>query len=234
MNEQNLSRRLTAVANHVENGMKVADIGSDHAYLPCYLAVQNKISFAVAGEVTDGPLQSAQEQVKSLQMEHVINVRKGDGLEVIAPGEVDAVTICGMGGILIASILEKGKDKLEGVSKLILQPNVAAKWVREWLEKEDWVLTAEEILKEDGKIYEVLVAEKAGTSPYSVQGKEKELLFGPYLLKEKSDVFQEKWSGEKKQWNNILSQMNNSESPETEQRKKDLQYKISLAEEILS
>lgn len=234
MNEQNLSRRLTAVAKHVESGMKVADIGSDHAYLPCYLAVQNKITFAVAGEVTDGPLLSAKEQVKSLQLENMIDVRKGDGLEVIAPGEVDAVTICGMGGILIASILEKGKEKLEGVSKLILQPNVAAKWVREWLEKENWVLTAEEILKEDGKIYEVLVAEKAGTNPYSEQGKEKELLFGPFLLREKSDVFREKWTGEMKQWNNILSQMNNSESAETEERKKDLQYKISLVEELLS
>jgi tRNA (adenine22-N1)-methyltransferase len=214
--------------------MKVADIGSDHAYLPCYLAIHKNIPFAVAGEITEGPLMSAKEQVTSLGFEKIIDVRKGNGLEVIQPGEVDAVTICGMGGILIASILENGKEKLEGVSKLILQPNVAARWVRQWLEKEGWVLAAEEILKEDGKIYEVLVAERSGSSPYSENGKEKELLFGPYLLKEKSFVFHEKWTGELNQWKKILSQMNNSGSPETEQRKKELQDKIKMAEELLS
>jgi tRNA (adenine22-N1)-methyltransferase len=214
--------------------MRVADIGSDHAYLPCYLAIHKQTPFAVAGEITDGPLMSAKEQVRSLGFDNMIDVRKGDGLEVIEPGEVDAVTICGMGGILIASILENGKEKLEGVSRLILQPNVAARWVRAWLEKEGWVLAAEEILKEDGKIYEVLVAKRSGNSPYSHDEKEKEMLFGPYLLKEKSDVFKEKWSGELNQWKKILSQMSKSGSPETEQRKKDLQNNIKMAEELLS
>lgn len=108
----------------------------------------------------EGPFLSAKKQVEDAQLTDQVEVRFGNGLEVITPGEVDCITIAGMGGTLIASILEAGKDKLDNGPRLILQPNVSAKSIRTWLMDNGWSLVGEEILEEDDKLYEILVAEK--------------------------------------------------------------------------
>jgi tRNA (adenine22-N1)-methyltransferase len=233
MNEFRLSKRLETVVSFIPKGAKLADIGSDHAYLPCYAYLHGYITKAVAGEVADGPLRSAKQQVERTGLKDVISVRKGDGLEVIQPGEVDCITIAGMGGTLIANILESGKDKLSGVKRLILQPNVGAHIVRKWLMDHDWELIAEHILEEEGKIYEVLVAEKGdGRRPYV--NIEAELLLGPFLLKEKNDVFFKKWNNELAHWKQIVRQL--KEKAETESaiaKKRELEKKIKIVEEAL-
>ena len=160
MNEMNLSKRLKKVADFLPDEAVFADIGSDHAYLPCYAILHQKAVKAIAGEITDGPLQSAQQQVHRLELDEQISVRKGNGLEVIEKGEVNAVTIAGMGGALIASILNEGKHKLAGHERLILQPNIHAHHIRLWLYQEGYELMDEVILEEDGKIYEIIIAEK--------------------------------------------------------------------------
>jgi tRNA (adenine22-N1)-methyltransferase len=233
MNAEKLSKRLEMVVSFIPEGSRIADIGSDHAYLPCYAVDKGIAAAGIAGEVAEGPYQSAVKQVKYSQLEDVISVRKGDGLEVISPNETDCVTIAGMGGSLIASILENGKDKLEGVSRLILQPNVGAIAIRKWLLQNGWELKAERILEEDNKIYEVLVADK-GDSEAPYDKKDKELLVGPFLLKEKSPVFKRKWSQEMSQWKSIIENMKKAEdSPELQERKEQIQQKINIVEEVL-
>ena len=192
-------------------------------------------SFAIAGEVVEGPFQSAKRQVEEEGLTDKISVRKGDGLEVISIGEVDCITIAGMGGSLITSILEQGKEKLSKVQRLILQPNISAISIRVWLIQNGWELVAEEILEEDGKIYEILVAEKGnGECPYH-HGLEKGLLFGPFLLEQYSLTFQKKWLAEKNNWSKIINQLDlASETEETRQKKKDLMQKMKLAEEVLA
>ncbi|WLR56310.1 tRNA (adenine(22)-N(1))-methyltransferase TrmK [Mesobacillus subterraneus] len=235
MNAEKLSDRLEAVANYIPEGASLADIGSDHAYLPCNVVKKGTVTMAIAGEVAEGPFQSAIEQVREENLTEKISVRKGDGLEVIQPGEVDCITIAGMGGTLISTILEQGKSKLEGVSRLVLQPNVGSFAVRKWLVDSGWELVKEEILEEDGKIYEILVAEKGEPmKPYQHIDFDIGILFGPFLLKEKSKVFIEKWNGEKRNWERILKQLDEAvQNDDTESKRQELKMKLKMAEEAL-
>lgn len=232
MNAQQLSDRLKRVASYVPEGAVLADIGSDHAYLPCYLALNEKISGGIAGEVVKGPYDSAVKQVRQEGLSDVIEVRLANGLDAIEPADgVTAITIAGMGGPLITSIIESGKAKLTGVERLILQPNVHAKAIREWAAANNWAIVDEEILKENEKIYEIIVLERAAAS---ISYTQQELLMGPKLLKEKSAVFKEKWERELAQWKRILLSVESTEQTvEILAKKQDLVEKIRLTEEVL-
>ncbi|ARK29347.1 tRNA (adenine(22)-N(1))-methyltransferase [Halalkalibacter krulwichiae] len=234
MNEKQLSERLVRVANYVPNGAKIADIGSDHAYLPCYLCIQDDKVTAIAGEVNEGPYQSAKKQVEKVNLENRIEVRKGNGLAVIEKGEVDTITIAGMGGGLIATILDEGKDKLIGVKKLILQPNVSADLIRLWLREHGWLLIAEEIIEEDEKIYEILVAEPGDdTELYAEKTKEK-LLLGPFLIQQRNETFKKKWSYEIANWKRILQEFEKAtETDQVKQKRNELREQIQMVEEVI-
>lgn len=232
MNAQQLSHRLTRVAQLVPKGAVVADIGSDHAYLPCYLVLNGVVEKAIAGEVVKGPFESAQKQVQQEQLTEKIEVRLASGLDAISPEDgITAVTIAGMGGPLICSILKHGSEKLAGVERLILQPNVHAKAIRDWAVSNDWDIVEEEILKENEKIYEIVVLEKA-QSPVSWSAQQ--LLMGPELIKHKTAIFQEKWMRESAQWKNIVASMEaTAQTIEIVAKKQELVKKIQLVEEVL-
>lgn len=234
MNTDILSARLGAVARFVPRGSKLADIGSDHAYLPCFLAKKGMVPFAIAGEVVFGPFESARKQVQAEGLTSKITVRMGDGLDVLEHGEVDCITIAGMGGALITSILERGKEKLTAIKRLILQPNISAISIRKWLLNNNWELVEEEILEEDGKIYEILVAERGEPlKPYGTK-LETELLLGPFLLKKKQAAFIKKWEIEKATWTKIIKQLEMAApSSETNQKRQELFQKINWLEEAM-
>ncbi|NEU32381.1 tRNA (adenine-N(1))-methyltransferase [bacterium LRH843] len=235
MNERQLSKRLITVADSVPNGEKVADIGSDHAYLPCYLCLRDETTVAIAGEVNEGPFRLAKSQVERLELSSRIDVRKGNGLQVLEAGEVDVVTIAGMGGGLIRSILEEGKDKLEGVTRLVLQPNVAADAIRIWLRENGWRLFAETILEEDEKVYEILVAVRGDDSDLYEEDTERKLLLGPFLMQERNETFCKKWRNEVMNWKQILSQFEQAAaSSELEQKREALMKQIQMVEEVLT
>ncbi|HHW36908.1 MAG TPA: tRNA (adenine-N(1))-methyltransferase [Bacillales bacterium] len=235
MNELALSDRLRAVALEIPIGSKLADIGSDHAYLPCFAALQGLICYAVAGEVNVGPFQSAKNQVEKSNLPDRIKVRKGNGLEVIEKGEVDVITIAGMGGPLISEILEAGKDRLTGNERLILQPNIGAKSIRLWLLENGWELIKEHILEEDQKIYEIVVAEKGNPYiPYSNEKRDSDLLLGPFLKKEKNEAFRKKWGSELLKWQKIIEQIDQkAQNEETVEKRKDLMNKVRMVKEVL-
>ncbi len=230
MNDVQLSHRLRRVADFIPQGAKIADIGSDHAYLPCYLCLQGHIPYAIATEINDGPFQLAKANVRQLGLQERIDVRKGDGLKVLyEDDDVDCIVIAGMGGTLIASILDDGKEKLTSVRKLILQPNVGENLVRSWLSDNGWRIEGETILEEDGKIYEIIAASQ-GNAVLS----ERELLFGPYLMREKNDVFRKKWTRELTNWRRIMTEMEAAKASEAVQEKRDeLRRKIKMVEEVL-
>ncbi|GKV54314.1 SAM-dependent methyltransferase [Sporosarcina sp. NCCP-2222] len=231
MNPLKLSERLATVASFIEKGSVLADIGSDHAYLPCHLVKTGAIDRAVAGEVAKGPYESAVANVAKEGLSNAITVRLANGLAALqAEDNVETITIAGMGGTLIAGILEDGKARLEGVKRIIAQPNIHAIAIRSWCMDNGWTLVDERILKEDDKIYEILVLEQ-GQGTFS----ELELLVGPFLLAEKSPVFIEKWTRELEEWKRVLRAIENAgHSDEAFAKKSQLQSKIEMVGKVLS
>ncbi len=230
MNAKNLSRRLAKVASYVQQDAILADIGSDHAYLPCWLVQNGTIRKAVAGEVVRGPFESASRTVEKEGLADRITVRFADGLLAIEPDDgVTVITIAGMGGTLIASILAAAPDRLEGVTRLILQPNLHAKAIREWAVGNGWKVTEEAILKEDRKLYEVLVLER-GMVRYS----EEELLMGPFLMKEPAAAFREKWEGELTELTRVCAALDASaKTDESIEKRRQLGETKQLIERVL-
>ena len=127
---------------------RLLDVGSDHAYLPIALMEEGKIDFAIAGEVVKGPYESAVHNVAGAGLADKIVVRLADGLAAFgASDKVTTITICGMGGGLIADILAAGVEKLASVDRLILQPNNREDELRAWLMNNGFNLVTEEIMK---------------------------------------------------------------------------------------
>ncbi|MCY9806798.1 tRNA (adenine(22)-N(1))-methyltransferase TrmK [Lentilactobacillus senioris] len=191
MNSFHLSERLQTVASYVPRNSRLADIGSDHAYLPIHLVQEHLISFAIAGEVAKGPLANAVHEINQAGLNNQILPRLADGLAAVnLDDHVDAITIAGMGGTLITKILTDGKDKLVEKPLLVLQPNVNEDIVRTWLMHNGYRIKAETILHDLGHTYEIIVGE-AVTQP--VQYTELEIKFGPFLMQETNSAFQHKW-----------------------------------------
>lgn len=203
-----LDRRLKQVVAYIPEGSVLADIGSDHAYVPCFAIQQGIVKRAIAGEVNRGPMEAAQAQVALIGATNEIDVRLGDGLAVLKKDEATCVTICGMGGSLISSILEAGKTKLGAVERLVLQPNVDGQHVRVWLLSNGYRLVEETIVEENDKVYEILVGERGEETVYKT-GEEREwqLLFGPYLVESRPEPFKLKWRREADKLDYVLGQM---------------------------
>lgn len=211
-----LGERLTRVASFVPKDSKVCDVGSDHAYLPVYLIQNNQITSAIAGEVVEGPFLSAKQTVRDYRMEERIEVRFGDGLQILSKeDEITAVTICGMGGELISRILEAGYcgGHLSGEERLILQPNVAEHFVREWLMNHSYRITQETVVEDNHRLYEIIVAEPVEER---VEYTELEIKYGPILLKKPTELCVSKWNRMNRKNKEILEQLQKSKTPQHE------------------
>ncbi|ASS76069.1 hypothetical protein CIG75_14635 [Tumebacillus algifaecis] len=184
----NISERLARIATFVPSGVRTADIGSDHAYLPIYLVQRGQAVQAVAGELNEGPYLGAERNVRSNGLADRISVRRGDGLAVLKPGEVDVITVSGMGGGTIRDILAAGVEKLAGVSRLILSPQGDGDSLRRWLLQHGWKIVDEDMLVEDDKLYEFVVAERGEM----VLDNPLQLEFGPLLLQRKHPLILER------------------------------------------
>ena len=190
MNEHTLSMRLERVAANVPAGARLADIGSDHAYLPVALMRRGAITAAVAGEVATTPFRAAQRTVRDNGLEQQVAVRLADGLAAVEPHDgITAISLCGMGGETIRDILESGKVHLSGQERLILQPNGGEQPLRQWLMDNGYSIVSEELLQENRFYYEIIVAERTGPVLYSAE----ELYFGPLQMQARSPVFIAKW-----------------------------------------
>ena len=225
-----MSARLACVARFVPAGSVVADIGTDHAYLPVYL-VRNRIAGrVVAGEVSRGPYGIAIEAVRGAGLENQIEVRLGDGLQVISPGEVNVVVLAGMGGRTIRDILTTGRPVLEGVERLILKPMRDAALVRRWLVENGWQMIDEDMVLEDNHYYVIIV---------SRPGREKitdRIVFelGPRLLENRSAVFRKFLLKRRADIGAVLSELKTARGTRALEKIIRIQKEADRIEEVLN
>jgi len=154
----NLSERLLAIISFVKEKSIVADIGTDHGYIPVYLVENNISKKAIASDISGNSLKKAEEYVRLKGLENQVETRLGNGLDAIKPYEVDTVIIAGMGGLLISDILEKNFKKVETINNFIFQPMVASQELRKYLYKHNFTIVDEKIVVEEDKYYEIIHA----------------------------------------------------------------------------
>ncbi|WP_410018380.1 MULTISPECIES: tRNA (adenine(22)-N(1))-methyltransferase [unclassified Pseudomonas] len=190
MNEHTLSMRLEQVAAHVPAGARLADIGSDHGYLPVALMRRGAIAAAVAGEAALTPFHAAERTVRENGQDRHVSVRLADGLAAIESADgITVISICGMGGETIRDILERGKARLSGHERLILQPNGGEQPLRQWLMENGYPICCEQLLRENRFDYEIIVAERGEPVTYTAE----QLYFGPLHMQARSPAFLAKW-----------------------------------------
>lgn len=218
-----MTPRLMAVANMVNNSESVADIGTDHGYVPVHLVLNNMTKCALAMDINEGPLARADENIKRFQLSEKIKTRLSDGLTGLEDNEVDTVIIAGMGGILINNIIDKDKERLSSVKKYILQPMTAIEETRKYLEKNGFEIIDEVLAKEGEKIYTVISA---------VPGRmkiEKEINYyiGEQLIKNRDKILPEYIKGKIYEYEKAVLSMKNAQSSEIEEKREYFTYLIS-------
>lgn len=180
-----ISERIKRISSYIKPYKVIADVGCDHGYLIKYAFDNYNITEAYAIDNKKGPLDSAKNNLKDYN-----NVKYflSDGLDSI-DDNVEVVVIAGMGGMLIKDIITKNISRINNVKRFVLQANKNVYELRKFMSENNYLISHEEILEEDGKFYEIVVFEK-GKADYNFD----DLFFGPILLKEKNDVFLKKWT----------------------------------------
>lgn len=195
-----LSKRLAALSELVTEGKRLADIGTDHGYIPIYLCLKDRIPSAIAMDINGGPLKRAREHILEYGLCSRIETRLSDGLQKLCPGEVDAILIAGMGGGLVIKILSEGEQIMTGSEELILQPQSEIPRVRRYLREHGFVIADEDMVEEDDKFYPMMKVHKvsesmdagdpAGSSMDGADKRYQEICenFGPVLLAKRHPV----------------------------------------------
>jgi tRNA (adenine22-N1)-methyltransferase len=256
----NLDRRLQAVASCIRNGAVLGDVGTDHAYLPVYLAQRGIIDRAVGVDVHEGPYRSALATVRAYGLESRISIRKGNGLEPIGRGEVNVLVLAGMGGNTIRQILAAGKPVLEEVEEMVLQPQGAEGKVRVELINGGWKIKNELLVEEEGKIYTVIYFSRtagwdrqdivnltgnymakmasgllAGSLDHAVLQKyiEKAVWgFGPVIIAERSQLFRQLLTAYRQRLQKVAAAMELAASQEVWEKVKNIREEIIVLEGI--
>lgn len=151
-----LSKRMQSVADMIQPCDAVGDIGCDHAFVSIYLVEQHRAKRVIASDVRRGPIAIAKRNIEAMNLSDQIEIRMGDGLDTIVPGEVNAVVLAGMGGMLMIDILERGEEVVTRCDQLVLQPQSDIEKVRRYLAEKGYHLADEQMLIDAGKYYNLL------------------------------------------------------------------------------
>lgn len=221
-----LSERLSAIADLVTAGNRLADVGCDHGYLPVYLVLDHKIPCAIAMDVREGPLLRAKEHIVQYGVEAYIETRLSDGLAALKPGEADTLVVAGMGGPLMERILTKDLETAKSFQEMILQPQSDIPRFRRFIRENGWEIEKEEMVLEEGKFYPMMkaVLRKGAYVPWNAM----EERFGKLLLKNRHPVLKKYLLREERISREILKNLSRSQSPEGKQRMEEIKEEERL------
>ncbi len=223
-----LSRRLQAVADLVSPERVVADIGTDHGYIPIYLIQSGKCSKAFAMDVNEGPLLRAKQHVASYNLSDFIEARLSNGMKELQVSEVNAIIIAGMGGALVVKILEQDRRLWNSIDELILQPQSELEKVRLYLQEEGLKVVEENMIYEDGKFYPMMKVIFEQDLPYSIA----ELRYGRLLIKNKNTVLREFIKREITQKEKVIESLSQKEGAHIRERILILESELEVAHEV--
>lgn len=219
-----LSNRMEALAAMVPKGAVLADIGTDHGYLPIALCEWGRIPSAIAMDLREGPLARAKQHIMEMGLSGSIETRLSDGLTALMPGEAQTILIAGMGGPLTVRILDAHPRVVQAADCLILQPQSEVGKVRKFCAQTGLLIVQENMVCEDGKFYPMM--RLAHGEPYVLS--EAEAAFGPCLLREKHPVLREYLAWEQGQCEKILHSLSQTENARTKMRKVLVEGRLAL------
>jgi len=220
-----LTPRLRMVADMLPAGARLADVGTDHAYLPAALMLEGKISYAIAADLREGPLSRARETVREYELEGRIDFRLCDGLSGIRADEVDAVSIAGMGGETIAMILSAAPWTRDQDTALVLQPMSSMDELRTWLGQNGYTILEERLAREGDTIYTAMMV-RAGKMPAMTAA---ELCAGKNVHDPLRGAWLEHWLNRTRR---ALQGMAQARHESVEQRRAELEQVLSGLEEM--
>lgn len=222
-----LSKRMKMLASLVTPGNRLADIGTDHGYIPIFLKEQGRIPSAIAMDVRKGPLQRAVAHIEEAQLSDYIETRLSDGLWKLEVGEVDTLLIAGMGGPLMERILTEGMKVARSAKELVLQPQSEIKEFRQFLGTEGFEIVREEMVFEESKYYPMMVVRPG--EPYKLT--EIELMFGPLLLRGTHPVLREFLDWDEYQCKKLLGKLTHVDNHRTKDRIRQVKGQLDLIEQ---
>lgn len=225
-----LSRRLETIASFVPEGSAVADIGTDHGYIPIHLVQEGKAKHAIAMDVRKGPLLRAQAHIHEAGLEAHVEVRLSDGLLKLEQNEADCVVIAGMGGELIIHILEEGRGLWAGIPHWVLSPHSELDKVRRFLEEQEFFIERETMIKEEGKFYTVMGINRTNKAGEKDE-REISYRYGRSLLESKDPVLKEYLKKEEEQLEQIMSGLAESQTEAAVRRMEELKLELAYNKE---
>lgn len=226
-----MNLRLNTLAKMVDSGSRVADIGTDHAYLPIELVKSGKIDYAVASDVAKGPLDNAKTDIMEAGLDKQIETRLGSGLDTVNHADnIDTVVIAGMGGKLMVDILDRAWCNDYHFNTLVLEPNIGEAGVRTWLVNHNYKIVDEKLMAEAGHTYELI---KAILTDQRNELTEEEIFFGPLIVREKNSVFYQKWQGQLTYNRKLLQNLNKAKKKD-KNRISEVKNYIELIEQEIN
>lgn len=154
--EKKMNKRLSAIASLVIEGKGLVDVGTDHGYLPAYLAASGYKGALFASDINEGPLHSARRTAAELGLRERIRFLLCDGLSLCPPEEINTIVIAGMGGDMIVKILDEAEWCMDPHYHLILQPMTKAEVLRYWLVNNEFAIESETIVEDGGTLYQII------------------------------------------------------------------------------
>lgn len=179
--------RLSIMAKLLSDVHSVADIGCDHAYLPILLLKEDESKKVIASDIGEGPIRKARKNLERFGLDKKVFLRIGDGLKTLKAGETEAIVVAGMGADVIAGILKSGEKTAKSADFLVLQPMTGTEDLRRFLYENGYIIKEEKLVREDRRIYTIIVAAAGETGEFS----DFDTYISPALIKDNLPLFKE-------------------------------------------